>query len=128
MKSKTAIKVMLWLISAIIIFHICILVHVIPYEFTWGGRLKNKEEMFVFESISILINLLLIAALLIKGSYIKPILPIKVVHIILWIFFGIFCLNTLGNMVAKTNFEKSFTILTLTFAYLLWIILRKDNK
>ena len=35
------------------IFHIMILVRVIPYEITWGGRLKTVEEMFVFETISI---------------------------------------------------------------------------
>ena len=128
MNVKTAIKIMLWLLAGIIIFHACILVQLIPYEITWGGRLKNEEEMFVFESISILINLLLMGALLIKGGYVSRIIPLKIINIFLWFFFGLFCLNTIGNIIAKTNFEKSFALLTLAFSVLLWIILRKGKK
>ena len=128
MNVKTAIKIMLWLLAGIIIFHGCILVQLIPYEITWGGRLKNEEEMFVFESISILINLILMGALLIKGGYVSRIIPIKIINIFLWLFFGLFCLNTIGNILAKTNFEKSFALLTLAFSVLLWIILRKGKK
>jgi hypothetical protein len=46
----------------------------------------------------------------------------KTVSIILWIFLAIFVLNTIGNLFAKTTFEKGFTILTLINAILLWVI------
>ena len=36
-------------------------------------------------------------------------------------------LNTIGNLFAKTTFEKGFTILTLVNSILLWVIL-KNNK
>ncbi|MBV2165452.1 MAG: hypothetical protein KUL76_02825, partial [Kaistella sp.] len=52
----------------------------------------------------------------------------KYVDIILWIFFIIFTLNTIGNLFAQTNFEKYFSILTLIFALLLWKILREKNE
>ncbi|GAL85442.1 hypothetical protein MYP_2671 [Sporocytophaga myxococcoides] len=100
----------------------------IPYEITWGGRLKSDIEMYVFETISILINLLLFSILLIKGRYVKEYLSMKVVDIILWIFIILFGLNTIGNILAETIFEKFFTLLTLAFAMLLWIILNKDKN
>ncbi len=40
-----------------IFFHFLILLKIIPYDITWGGRLKSDEEMFVFETISIIVNL-----------------------------------------------------------------------
>jgi len=128
MNQKTAIKIMLWMLVAVIFFHLSIILKIVPYEITWGGRLKNDSEMYVFETISILINLFLCFTLLIKGKYIREFFSVKVVNITLWIFFVIFGLNTLGNILAKTNFEKFFTLLTLTSAILIWIILRKEKK
>ncbi|MFT7297676.1 MAG: hypothetical protein ACI9WO_000472 [Sphingobacteriales bacterium] len=75
-----------------------------------------------------LINLLLISILLIKGKYIREFISMKIVDIALWIFFVLFGLNTIGNIFAETNFEKYFTILTLGFSVLIWIILRKGKK
>jgi hypothetical protein len=128
MDPKIAIKIMLGLVVAITIFHMTILLKIVPYEITWGGRLKNDSEMYVFESISLAINFLLGLVLLIKGEYVKQILPLKIVNIVLWTFLVLFIINTLGNMVAQTNFEKYFAIITLAFSILIWIILNKSNK
>ncbi len=124
MNSKTAVKVMLCLVAAIMLFHLSIILKIVPYEITWGGRLKNDSEMYVFEMISILINLILGLTLLIKGSYIKQIVSLKIVTITLWIFLILFGLNTIGNVFAKANFEKIFAVLTLSSSILLWIILK----
>ncbi len=104
------------------IFHLLILVRVIPFEITWGGRLKTVEEMYVFETLSILINSFFIFVLLQKGEYVSYFLGKKAITIILWIFFAIFVLNTIGNVFAETTFEKFFTILTLLNAILIWLI------
>ena len=123
----------LLLISALVtVFHVLILVRLIPFEITWGGNLKTVEEMYVFETLSILINLFFAFILLQKGEYIRYIMGRKTVNMILWIFFVLFTLNTIGNLFAETNFEKFFTLLTLTSAILIWFIQRtsaapKDN-
>ncbi|MEE9362214.1 MAG: hypothetical protein V3U92_06420 [Cellulophaga sp.] len=114
---------MLSIVIAITVFHLSILLKNIPYEITWGGRLKNDSEMYIFESISIGINLILGLVLLIKGAYIKQIIPLKIVNIILWVFVILFGLNTIGNIFAETNFEKTFSVLTLILTILIWIIL-----
>lgn len=122
MKSISAIKLMIGLLSIVILFHVSILVKLVPYGITWGGRLKNDTEMYVFETLSITINLFLAFILLMKGNYIKFQFKEKVVNIILWIFFFIFILNTIGNIFAKTTFEKLLSLLTLIFAILIWNI------
>ena len=128
MTPRIAIKMMLWLLGTVIIFHSCIVLKIIPYKITWGGRLQNDTEMYLFESISILINLFLAFVLSIKGNYLTEIIPMKIVNVALWIFWVLFVLNTVGNVMAKTYFEKSFFLLTLTSAILIWIALKKDKK
>tara|TARA_B100001564_G_scaffold39035_1_gene28214 strand:+ start:608 stop:997 length:390 start_codon:yes stop_codon:yes gene_type:complete len=128
MNPKITIKILLWLIAAVTLFHLAILIKIIPYEITWGGKLKNDAEMYLFESISILINLFLAYVLLIRGEYVHKLIPSKVVNIILWIFLFIFGFNTIGNIFADTLFEKSLSLLTLIFTFSLWNILKKRKK
>jgi hypothetical protein len=128
MNIRIAIKIMLWLFTAVTLFHLSIIFKMIPYEITWGGRLKTDAEMYVFESLSIAINIILIVTLLIKGNYIKQIVSLRTVNIILWVFLFIFGLNTIGNLFANTNFEKLFAILTLASSILIWIILKSKNN
>lgn len=127
MNSKIAIKIMLCLVGAILLFHSSIILKIVPYEITWGGRLTTNSEMYVFETISILTNLILGLTLLIKGNYIRQLISLKTVTITLWIFLILFGLNTIGNVFAKTNFEKIFAVLTLSLSILLWIILKVER-
>lgn len=125
---RIATKIMLWLIVATTTFHLGIVFRVIPYEVAWGGRLKTNSEIYVFEIISIIINTFFCIILLMKAGYINQIIPERIVNLILWVFLVLFGLNTFGNVLAKTNFEKIFVILTFSSAILIWIILKAKNK
>ena len=124
---NNTIKIFLGLLLAVILFHICIIIKIIPYNIAWGGRLQNDTEIYVFETISILLNIFLGSILLMKGNLIKYKFSAKVVNTILWVFFAIFILNTIGNLFAITTFEKLFSILTGILALLLWKILMQKK-
>lgn len=126
MNPKIAIKIILAVVVAVTIFHFSILLKIVPYEITWGGRLKSDEEMYVFETISLLINFYLGLVVLIKGRYIAQFLSPKIVTVSLWMFAGLFALNTLGNVMAETTFEKFFAIVTLILSVLI-ITLARDK-
>ena len=66
-----SIKLFLGLLFLVILFHICIITKMIPYNIAWGGRLTNDTEMYVFETISILINIFLSWILLMKSNLLK---------------------------------------------------------
>lgn len=123
--SKKVIKVLIAIYSLVIVFHGSILFKIVPYNITWGGRLQNDQEMYVFETTSITINLFLIWTLLMKGDFVTYKFPVKVIHIILWIFVVVFALNTVGNIFAKTLLEKAFTLLTLGSALAIGFVLRR---
>lgn len=124
-----ALIIMLSLYMLVLIFHFLILTQIVPYDIVWAGKLKTKQEMYVFESVSILINSILISTLLIKGNYLKINISEKLINTILWIFVVLFSLNTLGNLTAKTLFEKAvFTPLTAISAFLIFIIVKPNRN
>jgi len=128
--SKTlALKIILGLLTAVIVFHLLIISRIISYEIVWAGKLKSVSEMYVFEIISILVNILLLTVLLLKGNLIKHKINDKIINGILWFFVLVFALNTIGNLLAESLFEKAvFTPLTLISSLLIWIIIRKDKN
>lgn len=128
MKNKIAIKMILGLLCFVILFHLGIIIKVIPYKIAWGGRLQNDGEMYVFETISIILNLFLGFIILMKGRFIKSYFNQKIVNFILWFFLVLFILNTIGNLFAKTDFEKMFSVLTFLFAVFIGIILKDETK
>jgi len=122
---NNSIKIFLGLLVTIILFHFCIIIKIVPYNIAWGGRLQNDTQMYIFETISILIIVFLSWVLLMKGNLAKYRFSHRFINIILWVFFTIFLVNTIRNIFAKTNFEKFFAILTGLFAVLLWNIIMK---
>ena len=128
MRKNILIKVLLIIICVVTIFHLCVVAKIIPYDIAWGGQLQNDTEMYVFEFLSIFINLFLGFVLLMKNGTIQKYFKQRVINFILWIYFALFTINTVGNLFAKTNFEKSFSILTLIFAILIWAILKGGKR
>jgi hypothetical protein len=123
---QQAIKIMLVLLSAVMVFHILVITQVIPYTIVWAGKLKSTKDMYQFEGSSIFINLMLILILLVRGQYIQLPVSQQFISIVLWLFVFLFALNTIGNLFAKTNFEKFvFTPLTFISSLLLFRIVKK---
>lgn len=126
---RIALKLMIGLLSTVLIFHLCVLFEIISYKIVWAGKLNSKEEMYVFEAVSILINFFLIIVLCIKFQNIKKSETNRIINIIIWLFVFLFALNTLGNLFAENLIEQILgTLLTFISATLCWIIVKKKNK
>jgi hypothetical protein len=126
--NKNAIYIILGLLSLITIFHLSILFKITPFTITWGGRLENDSEMYVFETISILTVGFLILTLLMKVRFIRFRFSNRAVKIVLWVYFVLFTLNTIANIFAVTFLEKSFALLTGLLAMLLLIIIQEKPQ
>jgi len=128
LSKTTALKLMIGLLTIVIAFHFCVLFEIISYKIVWAGKINSLDEMRVFESVSILINTLLIAILYIKSKNIKNNVSNKVVNAIVWVFVFLFALNTIGNLFAKSMIEQILgTTLTFISSVLCWIIVRKGK-
>lgn len=120
MHQSTSIKILIGITASALILHFLILLRIIPYDIAWGGRLTTDQEMYTFEIVSIIISLFFIYILAQKGKFVKAVFSDKTLSVVLWIFFGLFVLNTIGNIFAQTTFEKWFSLVTLLNAFLLW--------
>jgi hypothetical protein len=128
MPKLVAAKLMLILLSVVTAFHISVLIGVVPYTIVWAGKLKSLEEMYVFESISIAINLFLMAVILQRFRFLRPLVNDGVLDFILWLFVLLFSLNTIGNLFSKSIIELILGItLTLVSALLCWVMVRKEE-
>lgn len=106
MKNLFIKKTLIVIYSFVLIFQFLLLLGIIPYEYTWGGKLKSIEEMYVFVSISILLNLIFLLTILQTANLISWNIPKTAIKISLWFMVAIFALNTIGNLFAETNLEK----------------------
>lgn len=93
---------------AVLVFHFLVLFQVVDFHHVWAGRLQTIEQMLVFESFSIAINAILIWVVLQRLTMLSPIIPNQVLGLILWLFAGLFSLNTFGNFFAQSIWEKVF--------------------
>ena len=118
-------RLLVLLLTAVVLFHILVLIGVVPFEIVWGGRLKSQAEMIRFEIVSITLNLFMIFVACHAAGFIH-ILKAKVVKWLLVLMAALFALNTIGNIVAVDPLERwIFTPLTAILAILCILFLRK---
>ncbi|MBI3235820.1 MAG: hypothetical protein HYZ42_17585 [Bacteroidetes bacterium] len=122
-----ATRILLLMLALITVYHLIILGGLIPFEQVWGGHLKTIQQMFVFEGFSIVINLLVILIVLIKAAYLRLRVSSALIQFLLWCLVILFALNTLGNLVAKTNLEKLFALLSFVMAVLCFRLVKENN-
>ena len=117
----------------LVVFHLSIILGMVIFDFApvaylWGGRMETSAQLLQFEIVSLVVALLFAVLLLIKAGRINFPALNGVAHVAMWLFFILFLFNTVGNVIAKTNFEKSFALITGLLAFLLWrIISEKKN-
>lgn len=116
--------------SLTIVFHLLVLTSIIPHDIVWGSRLSTTRQVLIFETISIVLNGLFLAIMLIKIGFLKMNVSHKVLRGLQWGMFALFLLNTLGNLVSENSFEKMvFTPVTICLSICLLIsLLSKQTK
>lgn len=94
-------------------YHALIITQIIDYKNAWGGTLPSLETMYLFEAISIVLQLTFAGIVFAKFRAKPGSLIAKITSGLLIIIAVIFVLNTVGNIFAKELFERLlFTPLT----------------
>lgn len=128
MNKKVALILMCLLLGIVLVFHFLILLEQIPYDRVWAGRLDSVEEMRVFETVSILVNLVMLAVLHAKYRLIQKQKTSKAIDAVIWLFAVVFALNTLGNLFAENMLERVFGTLFTFVSSALCIIIAWKGK
>ncbi len=109
------------LFGVLTLFHLSIISGILffdyaPVEYLWGGKMQTSDELLRFEWVSLGVILLCLHTVLIRFGWIHLPGLLRTTRVILWVLVVLFFLNTLGNILAETTFEKFFAPVTLVLA------------
>ncbi|MBO1513681.1 hypothetical protein [Metabacillus bambusae] len=102
---KLASNIIITINTIALFMHLLILLKIVPYDFVWGGRLKSEADLIIFESISIVVQLLFITIVAVKAGYVFKGKFKKTVNVGTWVMFGLMVLNTIGNLASVSGLE-----------------------
>jgi hypothetical protein len=117
-------KMLIFFMILLAIFHVLILIKVLPSEIVWGGQLReSSKNMVTFEILALFLILIFTLIIAAKRDYFKVGKFEKLTNIGMWIIFVYFILNTVGNLTSAVFIEKyiftPITLLMSLFAYIL---------
>lgn len=124
-KFSLAAKICLVLFSIFSLFHFAVIIgilffDIVPLDFLWGGQMKTKDELLVFEIISFVVQVLCLWVLNVKVKLARLNKTNLIADILIWILCVVFFINTIGNLIAKTWLE---TLLGTPITAILFVLL-----
>ncbi len=121
---QRAVQMIYLLFGLFFIFHLLVITGIVffdyvPIDFLWGGQMESKQQLLIFEFVSLVVLTLCFFVIWIKQKQqLKYFTKFTgVVNVFLWALLILFVLNTIGNIFAKTTFEKMMAIVTVLFAF-----------
>ena len=110
---------LLLIFGLLFVFHLLVLSGKIPFDIVWAGKIKNRKELVIMESISLLVLVAATMIVCLKMGYLNILQHPTIKTVGMWILFTFFVLNTFGNLTAKNPLEKyGFGLLTFIIAML----------
>lgn len=86
--------------SIIVFYHICVMLGYIPISLIYGGKIKTSEEMFLYESISLLANLIILGIIYIKKRMIIQKVENSIINMLIYSLCGVFMFVSIANLIA----------------------------
>lgn len=118
---KLAGNISIVLMVLLIIFHILIMIRIVPYDIVWGGQIKDDVSLMKFEIFGLVTSFLFLVIVLVKVDYLRFTKFRKITNIAVWIIFVFFLLNTVGNLASGVTLEKLiFTPITIILSVLIF--------
>jgi len=109
------------------VFHVLILLKVIPIEITWGGQLVDGNQIFLYEIFSLTLTLFFAFIVSLRIDLIKRAGLEKFERLMLKVIFIFFLLNFIANLWSTVAWEKLlFAPLSLLFAILAYRLSGKE--
>jgi len=114
---KLAGNILLFSLGLLLVFHILVLLKIVPADSMWGGQ-ANAGNIAMLEIIALVVTLFFGFVIAAKTGYINVGKFTVVVNILVWVVFIFLIVNTLGNAVSAVPAENFiFAPITLVLAY-----------
>lgn len=105
--AKLTGNILLAALGLLAIFHVLVLLRVIPADIVWGGRIQGvPSNLVTLETIALLVTLLFFVIIAAKTGYVQAGRLSGAVNLGVWLVFAYLILNTLGNLASGISFES----------------------
>ena len=108
------------LLDMAFMFHIGVLIGLMPYDVVWGGQLGGPAEGRGLVRFSMLTCFFLLVVVMVRGGIIPIRVPPWAMRMLLTLIAVLFLLNTFGNLLASSGWERLLAIPTLLLAVSAW--------
>jgi hypothetical protein len=115
--AKLAGNILLVSLGLLLVFHVLVLLNVVPPDMIWGGG-ANSGNLIILEMAAITITLVFGLVISAKLGYVSAGKFARAVNILVWLVFAFLLLNTLGNLASGASAENFiFAPITLILAF-----------
>ena len=105
--AKLAGNILLFSLGLLFIFHVLVLLKVIPAGIVWGGQIKGvPANLVTLETVALLVTAVFILIVAAKTGYLQAGKLSGAVNVGVWLIFAYLLLNTLGNLASGISLEK----------------------
>lgn len=105
--ARLAGNILLAALGLLFIFHVLVLLGVLPAEIVWGGMIQGTQtNLITLETIALAMTLLFMLIVAARIGYIQAGRLSGAVKVGVWLIFIFLLLNTLGNLASGVSFEN----------------------
>lgn len=127
--AKLAGNILLVSLAVLEVFHVLVLLKIVPFGIVWGGQIKDVYSLVVFEAFAIILTSFFIIIVAIKLDYIKIKRLKRVASIGVWVMLVYFILNVIGNLTSEVTFERLiFTPITIVLTVFALRLAIEENR
>ena len=126
--SRLAGNILIVSLSLLLVFHVLVLLRVVPAEIVWGGQaMTSPSDLLMLEGFAFIITLVFLAVVSAKVGYIRANNFIKVVNVFLWIILVYLFLNLGANLISRNLVENLlFAPVTLILGLLVYRLILEN--
>ena len=120
--ARLAATVLLCALGLLTLFHILVLLRIVPADIVWGGRLDaSSPAPTALETVALVVTVLFALVIAARAGYLGILPPASPVRTATWVVFGYFVLNIVGNLASDSSIERwVFLPFTAVLAVLTW--------
>jgi len=103
--AKLAGNILLASLGLLLVFHILVLLKVVPADILWGGQ-ATSSNLITLEIIALAVTLFFGLVIAAKTGHVIAGKFAGVVNMLVWLVFAFLLLNTLGNLASGISAEN----------------------
>ena len=105
--AKLAGYILLAAMGLLAVFHILVLLGLVPSNIIWGGQIGDSSaNLLVLETIALVVTAVFAAVIAARMGHIKTGKLKPVVTVGMWVVFAYLVLNTVGNLASGVSVEN----------------------